>query len=40
MEDSASLHAIHGVAEAPQMKLESLPDVQYAEVHVDYQSIS
>jgi hypothetical protein len=40
MEDSASLHAIHGVAEAPQIKLESLPDVEHAEVHVDYQSIS
>ncbi|OOQ90426.1 cation diffusion facilitator 1 [Penicillium brasilianum] len=38
MEDSASLRATHDVAEELQMKLESLPDVERAYVHVDYET--
>lgn len=38
MDDSASLRATHDVAEELQMKLESLPDVERAYVHVDYET--
>ncbi|KAJ5624103.1 hypothetical protein N7510_000412 [Penicillium lagena] len=38
MEDSESLRATHDVAEELQMKLESLPDVERAYVHVDYET--
>jgi divalent metal cation (Fe/Co/Zn/Cd) transporter len=38
MERSESLEATHDVAEELQMKLESLPDVERAYVHVDYET--
>ena len=38
MEASDSLRATHDVAEELQMKLESLPDVERAYVHVDYET--
>lgn len=38
MDPDASLQATHDVAEALQMKLESLPDVERAYVHVDYET--
>ncbi|KAJ5490969.1 hypothetical protein N7539_002536 [Penicillium diatomitis] len=38
MDDSASLRTTHDVAEELQMKLESLPDVERAYVHVDYET--
>ncbi|KAJ5082700.1 hypothetical protein N7532_011743 [Penicillium argentinense] len=38
MEANESLRATHDVAEELQMKLESLPDVERAYVHVDYET--
>lgn len=38
MEPNESLRATHDVAEELQMKLESLPDVERAYVHVDYET--
>lgn len=38
MDPDASLRATHDVAEELQMKLESLPDVERAYVHVDYET--
>lgn len=38
MDASASLRATHDVAEELQIKLESLPDVERAYVHVDYET--
>jgi divalent metal cation (Fe/Co/Zn/Cd) transporter len=38
MERSETLEATHDVAEELQMKLESLPDVERAYVHVDYET--
>ncbi|KAJ9244259.1 hypothetical protein DTO169E5_1864 [Paecilomyces variotii] len=38
MEPNESLQATHDVAEELQMKLESLPDVERAYVHVDYET--
>ncbi|KAJ9142755.1 Metal tolerance protein 3 [Pleurostoma richardsiae] len=38
MDPAASLAATHDVAEALQFKLESLPDVERAYVHVDYET--
>lgn len=38
MDPSESLRATHDVAEELQMKLESLPDVERAYVHVDYET--
>ncbi|EEP82178.1 hypothetical protein UREG_07043 [Uncinocarpus reesii 1704] len=38
MDPSASLRATHDVAEELQIKLESLPDVERAYVHVDYET--
>lgn len=38
MEASESLRATHDVAEELQIKLESLPDVERAYVHVDYET--
>jgi divalent metal cation (Fe/Co/Zn/Cd) transporter len=38
MDPSASLKATHDVAEELQIKLESLPDVERAYVHVDYET--
>ncbi|OJJ34995.1 hypothetical protein ASPWEDRAFT_51206 [Aspergillus wentii DTO 134E9] len=38
MEPEESLRATHDVAEELQMKLESLPDVERAYVHVDYET--
>ncbi|KAF2461856.1 cation efflux family-domain-containing protein [Lineolata rhizophorae] len=38
MDPAASLRATHDVAEALQTKLESLPDVERAYVHVDYET--
>lgn len=38
MESSDSLRATHDVAEELQIKLESLPDVERAYVHVDYET--
>ena len=38
MDPEATLQATHDVAEELQMKLESLPDVERAYVHVDYET--
>jgi len=38
MEASESLRDTHDVAEELQMKLEALPDVERAYVHVDYET--
>lgn len=38
MDPDASLRSSHDVAEELQMKLESLPDVERAYVHVDYET--
>jgi cation diffusion facilitator family transporter len=38
MDPSASLQTTHDVAEALQLKLESLPDVERAYVHVDFET--
>ncbi len=38
MDPSDSLRATHDVAEELQTKLESLPDVERAYVHVDYET--
>jgi divalent metal cation (Fe/Co/Zn/Cd) transporter len=38
MDPHESLMATHDVAEELQMKLESLPDVERAYVHVDYET--
>jgi divalent metal cation (Fe/Co/Zn/Cd) transporter len=38
MDPAASLMATHDVAEELQIKLESLPDVERAYVHVDYET--
>ncbi|KAI9739289.1 MAG: hypothetical protein M1834_007502 [Cirrosporium novae-zelandiae] len=38
MDRNATLQATHDVAEALQIKLESLPDVERAYVHVDYET--
>lgn len=38
MDPHESLRATHDVAEELQMKLESLPDVERAYVHVDYET--
>jgi len=38
MEPGMTLKATHDVAEELQMKLESLPDVERAYVHVDYET--
>lgn len=38
MDQNESLLATHDVAEALQMKLESLPDVERAYVHVDFET--
>lgn len=38
MDADASLRATHDVAEELQIKLESLPDVERAYVHVDYET--
>jgi cation diffusion facilitator family transporter len=38
MDPESSLRTIHDVAEELQMKLESLPDVERAYVHVDYET--
>lgn len=38
MDPSESLRATHDVAEELQTKLESLPDVERAYVHVDYET--
>lgn len=38
MDRNESLMATHDVAEELQMKLESLPDVERAYVHVDYET--
>lgn len=38
MDPAESLMATHDVAEELQMKLESLPDVERAYVHVDYET--
>ena len=38
MDPEASLRATHDIAEELQIKLESLPDVGRAYVHVDYET--
>jgi divalent metal cation (Fe/Co/Zn/Cd) transporter len=38
MHPEASLRATHDVAEELQIKLESLPDIERAYVHVDYET--
>jgi divalent metal cation (Fe/Co/Zn/Cd) transporter len=38
MDPEATLRATHDVAEELQIKLESLPDVERAYVHVDYET--
>jgi len=38
MNPEATLKATHDVAEEPQMKLESLPNIERAYVHVDYEN--
>ena len=38
MDRNESLEATHDVAEALQIKLESLPDVERAFVHVDFET--
>jgi divalent metal cation (Fe/Co/Zn/Cd) transporter len=38
MDPDATLRATHDVAEELQMKLESLPDVERAYVHIDYET--
>jgi divalent metal cation (Fe/Co/Zn/Cd) transporter len=38
MEANETLRATHDVAEELQIKLESLPDVERAYVHVDYET--
>jgi divalent metal cation (Fe/Co/Zn/Cd) transporter len=38
MDPNDSLRSTHDVAEALQMKLESLPNVERAYVHVDYET--
>lgn len=38
MSPSASLRTTHDIAEELQIKLESLPDVERAYVHVDYET--
>jgi divalent metal cation (Fe/Co/Zn/Cd) transporter len=38
MDPESSLRATHDIAEELQIKLESLPDVERAYVHVDYET--
>lgn len=38
MDPDATLHDTHDVAEELQIKLESLPDIERAYVHVDYET--
>ena len=38
MDPSESLRTTHDVAEELQMKLESLPDVERAYVHIDFET--
>jgi len=38
MDPNETLKATHDIAEELQMKLESLPDVERAYVHVDYET--
>ena len=39
MDPEATLRATHDVAEEPQMKLESLPNIERAYIYVDYKTI-
>lgn len=38
MDANETLHETHDVAETLQMKLESLPDIERAYVHVDFET--